>query len=568
MPENINSRLQTLALFAGLSEDDLDFVAEIAKQEHFEPEQVIFEQDDESDKFYVVESGQILLSVHDEAGAETTLTRMGRDEFFGEAGLLKKQARSATASAVGEVYAFSFVEGHFHAMLQRCPRVKARILEKTSERIEGEQPHYFWELDDETTLLVTRRHWISMLRVVPTALLAAVVCAALIFVAFAYMADLGPMEWIVTIPAVAVWPLLLLWYYIDWSNDFLIVTSHRVVHIERVAFLSETRTELPIEAVQNVELQHEGLLATWFHFAHVHISTAGGGVRGITFTYLPNAKAVQQQIVQQKREVETEKHQEEQAAIRHELEKVTRPPGTPLSAPSPSVRAIGSPIPTSAPRPSFWRRLGHIFQVRIEEEGRVIWRKHWFILLQQLAQPFVTIVVGVVLLALFALLHPWFAQTSWPVGLDPIAWLVIAIGVSRFVWEWADWGNDQYILTSDNIIDIERWPFGLRESRREGNLENIQDIQVQLPTAFSNLFNIGNVRIKTAATGGDFTFDHVVDPRGVQRDIFHQLARHRRQKELREREREFSTMAQWFSIYSQVASQTAHQPEPPAQAPR
>ena len=145
---------------------------------------------------------------------------------------------------------------------------------------------------------------------------------------------------------------------------------------------------------------------------------------------------------------------------------------------------------------------------------------------------------------------------AWPAWLLPSP--LLAFGLGWFLWEWADWRNDLYILTPDRIIDIERRPLGLSESRREGGLDRIQDVEIVLPTFFATVFNTGSVVIKTAAAGGDFTFRDVADPRGVQRDIFRYLARYRRQQDLQQRQRQFDDMTQWFGIYSQLVGRPTH----------
>lgn len=65
-------------------------------------------------------------------------------------------------------------------------------------------------------------------------------------------------------------------------------------------------------------------------------------------------------------------------------------------------------------------------------------------------------------------------------------WLFFALGVMvpailGALWEYGVWGGDIYKLTDERIIDIERLPFGLREKKRESELDRIQDIDVDIP---------------------------------------------------------------------------------------
>lgn len=553
MPDytNLTARLKALPLFASLNERELDLVAGWVEHVTFQQGAIIFKQGDPSDKFYVIESGRVGVTVHDETGAEAWLSRLEGGDFFGEAGLLKAEKRNATVTALAETSVFAFDEDGFQRLLQRFPAIKKQLTSKARVRTGGGWKHFGWELDDEVTLLVARRHPIALIKAIPAVLGETIILLVLLALVPLAPGLLHQALFVLSLVALVIWVLSIAWHIVDWSNDFLIVTDKRVVHIERVLFISEVRSEIPMDAVQDVVLSRKSPLATWFNYAGLRIQTAGGGGH-ITFDFLRNPEAVQQQILQQRRRVTTEKRSTTEAAIRYELLKAISPPGAPLPPPPPAPYML-SPIPTQEPPRTLGQRLGEIFQMRIEHQGEIIWRKHWGILFKQLFKPLLLITAGFVLIGLERkwLDYPW---------LEIVSLVVPFIGLLWFAWEWEDWRNDLYILTPTNIIDIERLPLRLREKRREGGLDRIQDVQVVVPNFWANLFNIGNVRIKTAAAEGDFSFDSVYNPRSVQRAIFHQLARYRRQQELQQRQRQFEDMAQWFAIYTQVTGQTARPP--------
>jgi hypothetical protein len=305
--------------------------------------------------------------------------------------------------------------------------------------------------------------------------------------------------------------------------------------------------------VQNVVLQREGPIATLLDYGDLRIEMTNARV---IFRELHNPEAAQQRILQQRMRLQTEAREEEHAQIRQAIEQAVRP-ANPLPPPPPALKPVLAP--PSKPRRSFREWLSEIAKLRIERDGQIIWRKHWWILLKQTFRGALLALFGVVFTIVSSVLI-----NRLPPGLSwvlIIPGFVTVCGIGWFAWEWVDWQNDEYILTQDRIIDIERKPLGFGESRREGGLDRIQDIEVILPGILSNLFNTGDVRIKTAAAGGDFTFNYVSDPRGVQRDIFHRLALYRRQQEQQQRKRRFEEMAQWFSVYSEVTGQqVARQP--------
>jgi uncharacterized membrane protein YdbT with pleckstrin-like domain len=123
------------------------------------------------------------------------------------------------------------------------------------------------------------------------------------------------------------------------------------------------------------------------------------------------------------------------------------------------------------------------------------------------------------------------------VFLSLVAWLVFRI---------IDWHNDIYILTTDRVIDIEKRPF-THEFRREANMGMIQDVSYEQPTFISKLLNYGNVRLQTAGTLGEFTFDNVPRPREVQNEITQRLAAYRahaEQEHVRREREQFRRMVE------------------------
>jgi hypothetical protein len=123
-----------------------------------------------------------------------------------------------------------------------------------------------------------------------------------------------------------------------------------------------------------------------------------------------------------------------------------------------------------------------------------------------------------------------------------------------FLWRWEDWSNDIYMLTSNRIIDIKRTPWFMRESRRESNLDMIQNISYDIPGIISHIFNIGTVVIETAGRAGNFFFEWVFDPAGVQADIFRQIDEFEESKKQSERQRREQELQDWFSVYMGMAA--------------
>jgi hypothetical protein len=179
------------------------------------------------------------------------------------------------------------------------------------------------------------------------------------------------------------------------------------------------------------------------------------------------------------------------------------------------------------------------------ERETVIWRPFWPFLLLELLRPIGTFLI--VMLALLFLIR--LELISLGVALLLALPVLLACGFWAF-WVYEEHENDIYILTRQNITDVDKRPFG-PETRRVAPLGAIQDISFNVgfwEALLQNLFNLGfgDVTVKTGgAAGGDFTFKHVPDPRGVQATINDYLTDFRK----REKERSLQDALQLLKQY-------------------
>jgi CRP-like cAMP-binding protein len=98
--EEITPLLRKVSFFEGLSDDELGQVASIIKKAVVEEEEVLFEEGDVGDAFYIVHEGGVELTVTRPSGQVEKLALRRPGEGFGEMALLNEAPRSATARAV------------------------------------------------------------------------------------------------------------------------------------------------------------------------------------------------------------------------------------------------------------------------------------------------------------------------------------------------------------------------------------------------------------------------------------------------------------------------------------
>ena len=358
---------------------------------------------------------------------------------------------------------------------------------------------------DEEVLFVKRRHWFVLLRWLtpPVILFLAMLGIGLVI---GVAAELDPLVWALVLLVLTAAPVgLIVWRVLDWENDHYILTSQRVVHIERVYFLFESRHEASLNKIQDVTFAMPTMLHNLLNFGDVEIETAGttGQIR---FEAVPNPREVQTMILK--------------AAGLQRRKRLPRE--------VPPAEATGLWGWLQGAGKFFVRMLYPVYPRR----GVIVWRKHWYVLLRSIFVPAFAALLTATLILTLLLTRPIPAAIA---ALSLIFLILVAVLAFLFI----DWHNDIYILTTDRVIDIEKRPF-THEFRREANMGMIQDVSYEQPSFIAKLLNFGNVRLETAGTQGEFTFDSVPNPREVQNEIVRRLSAYRAhlQEEQARRERE------------------------------
>jgi len=117
--------LKGCPLFSSLAEEQLREVAETARRSDFGRDQMIIEDGDAANTFYVILQG--LVEVRD---ADRPVARLGPGQFFGEATLVKGTTRSTSVVALRPTSCVTLTGSE----LRSYPVVVIRVLEETAKR--------------------------------------------------------------------------------------------------------------------------------------------------------------------------------------------------------------------------------------------------------------------------------------------------------------------------------------------------------------------------------------------------------------------------------------------------
>jgi hypothetical protein len=170
-------------------------------------------------------------------------------------------------------------------------------------------------------------------------------------------------------------------------------------------------------------------------------------------------------------------------------------------------------------------------------------------------------VLGAFFLFLYRLyrlaLLPDEAFISFNGGISMDAWAGAALITLLVTLGWLgyrviDWSNDKFIVNAEQIIDIDRKPFGT-ESRNAAQLENILGTEYKRIGILGNLFNYGTVYITVG--GSKLAFEDVMDPATVQSDIDRRRMARTQKKQQTAVAAERERMAEWLATYHRNADE-------------
>ncbi len=132
--ERAVQRLATMPLFDGLSEEVRWSVSERLLLHHVPAGEWIFVEGAPGDALYLIDSGQVEITSHDQ-GVPEVLARLGSDDFFGEMALLTGKPRSTSARAATHTNLWVLYRSDFDDLVARYPSVSLALSKTLSRRL-------------------------------------------------------------------------------------------------------------------------------------------------------------------------------------------------------------------------------------------------------------------------------------------------------------------------------------------------------------------------------------------------------------------------------------------------
>jgi CRP-like cAMP-binding protein len=567
--ERREREISRLVIFSTIDDKTRRTIVGFVSHAYIPNTHLIIHQGEIADSLWVLVSGRAAIRALDKDGNQMSNAMATGPTYFAEQALLGQIPQQSTVEAQpgSEWLRFHWrdleaasrqlkVDLRNRLFIQPSSQLQERSQNSRPSRGEsdGGQPQgtsdqiqYDWLQPGERVLLRTRRHWISFLRKNLPAIII-FLFAMLGFLIAGFLPGTQYYLRALIIFLLVIDGVALAWGTIDYLNDWLAITDTRVVHQEKVLFVNEWRKEAPLEQIQNVDFS-----TTWLgkilDYGTLTIATAAR-VGTITFDFSTNFRQLREKIIEQRRVRISSTTAASKLHIQQMLEKRL---GIAINIPSRVYH--GGPQTTEVR--TLRRRLSHGVETHLHRErgNRIIWRKHWLVLLPRLWLPLLIFL----LMALFAALPPLTEMLGMPGETVPflnaltiVGVLLTLIALGNVIWVIADWRNDTYEVSSDEIVHVDRMPLGLSEDRKSANLGRIQNVEMSIPSTLHWLFNYGNVICQTAAETGDFIFYGVPDPRAVAREILARMGEHKRKAEQKTAEERSQDLPDWFELYNRI----------------
>lgn len=114
-----------------MTQYELLTVADCLEEASFADSDVVIEQGDVGDKFYLIKSGTAVCSVSGEKGVcSTVVARLESGDFFGEIALLTTKPRQATVTAEGTLQCFYLSRRRFARVMGTLTELLTKNLDE------------------------------------------------------------------------------------------------------------------------------------------------------------------------------------------------------------------------------------------------------------------------------------------------------------------------------------------------------------------------------------------------------------------------------------------------------
>lgn len=534
--DNLQKMLQSVYPFNRAEPEQLSILADKTEVVFFKLGEMVYLEGASAKYLYILFEGEVEV-LKEERHALVKKNHLYAGDLLGEDTLTRRQLRQTSVRALEDTLLIRISMPVLARFIQRNPNLRGdfqfvasfyELLIKRSARLDfGPEAIYYIGQPHGLYLVVKTFLMLALTLLVGT---------GIYFLQSAGVVSSGPAFWMIGAAAL-IFVLWFIWNFLEWTNDLYFFTDRRVISQEQGIFLYEGREETPMDMIISLS-SRASFLGRQYSFGDLFIKTFTGSLRLKNVQRVEQTRSYLDYLIEKSR---TSKRREEKRDFANYLnQRKGGAEGGDFHVNTNEPTATGAYIHST----SFIQRL---LGLKHTQGDTVIYRTHWLFLVRKTIFPFL---ISTSLVLLLVYLNSSAARMLESQFLFGLLLLLLAAAGLWWFYQYLDWRNDQYIITSDQLIDINRKPLG-REDRRTAPLENIQSIRYQRLGVPGLLFNFGTVYVKVG--NEDFTFDNVYHPLEIQQTLFAYLERAdliEKRATLAEQQRQ---MLDWMDTYQQFA---------------
>ena len=545
----------SIYLFFELDDNETQSIIQEFEVIQIDKNQIIFSENDFAKYFYIIESGKVQITQRI-SSEKSIIDYFGSGECFGEGDIVRRKDRSAQATTVEPTKLFILEREHLERLLINRPNIRRNIISVSESRSLAKKVNINWLQKDEIIYLVSRKHELLFFKslIMPSLLGLASIPLFLVSTlsASSFMTTLSLILTALCASFSILWGV---WNWLDWSNDFYIITSWRVLWSEKQIGIYQTNREVHLNTILAMNVI-TNLLGRWLGYGNVEVRTYTGGILmkfvgqpNLFVSFIKNA-----QTNSQKNEI-VEERKAMSAAIRKKFGINENETGISEISKNKSGQYVD---PNEQKKKSFFRKeFTNFFKVRYESGGVITYRKHWLVLAKKIGLSTLLLVAlfGLTVYLLVNYLSSTKIFVSYALWIITLSFFYL-IAILWWFYQYLDWSNDIYRLSPTQIFDIEKKPLG-KEDKKTAPLDSILGIEHTRNGIVELIFNFGKVIITVGQT--KFVFYDVFNPGQVHQDVSDYIIAQNKRKlkaaDVREREH----MVEWLEAYHQEVNKNDDQ---------
>jgi len=528
--------LRKVFLFNGLEEKHIDLLLNNAEIVYFPAEKMVYLEGTSASFFYILYQGRLEI-LKEKRHTLLKLNNFNERFPFGEDALIKDQKRRTSARAITDVILIKISK----EILTQVSQENIDFRNKKNAMVSSYEYLIRKTINlgvEETICYIGQPHPSVLILKIVFAMLA-VFGLGIILVVLVNSGLLASHILLWGGGGLSVSTLLWIgWQFLEWSNDLFFFTNKRIINKQRSLFSYEVKQETPFSTIESVQTE-VGLIGRGLDFGNLEIKTFTGSMR---FAFVPKIISVQHILTYlADRRNDLQEEEEKRAFAKDIRERIIQKPTERETGLENYSDQLSSQI--TEPESAIEGLSGPAYPEDI------MYRTHWTILFSKVFIPVLLLMSHLLLYLFLTANHSDIIEN----GIFNSILLINSIGLLIWaVYRFSDWRNDVYIITEDQLIDIDRRPFGMEE-KRAAPIKNIQSIRYKRNGIFGLLFNFGTVY--TRIGDEEFTFDNVHRPAEVQEALFAARERFHRLEEDIEKRMQRKKAVDWIDSYHQIINQ-------------